>query len=218
VLSRDSSGEVRVWSTQSGSLLHVVNVGPDESPVAAAFGPGGATLATISQVKEPPALRARVWDAESWKERAPAQDSSAGAFYSAYCPDGLHSVFTWERDAAEMVLLNDKPRRRTFRSGRGVRTHSVSIHVRSGRLLMGADDGTTTVFDIQTAQPIIAIPGHRNAVRATTFAPDGRTFATCSDDGTAQVYLTSVPDLVELAERRLPANLSSDERKELVRN
>jgi WD40 repeat protein len=63
------------------------------------------------------------------------------------------------------------------------------------RLLVaaGGDDGAVWVLDPRGLARVAERPGHEGSVRALAFAPDGRTFATASFDGTVLIWESPAP-------------------------
>lgn len=44
------------------------------------------------------------------------------------------------------------------------------------------------VWNRETEQPLVTLTGHRGAIRAVRFSPDGTLIATASEDGTARIW------------------------------
>ncbi|MGB7085539.1 MAG: hypothetical protein WBD47_08295, partial [Phormidesmis sp.] len=68
-------------------------------------------------------------------------------------------------------------------------------------------DGTARVWDSQSGQEIAKL-NHDSSVNAVSFSPDGRTVATASADGTAQIRYVFTQDVLTQACARLTRNLT----------
>jgi eukaryotic-like serine/threonine-protein kinase len=56
------------------------------------------------------------------------------------------------------------------------------------KLLMGSRSGAVAVWDVQTAEKLIDMPGHAGSVVAVAYAPNGKTMASASGDKTIKIW------------------------------
>jgi hypothetical protein len=66
----------------------------------------------------------------------------------------------------------------------GPRWHSVSIN----GLLVGAEGGAITQYDLRTLEPIAVLPGARGEVNSLQWSDDERVLLAASNDQTVSVY------------------------------
>jgi RNA polymerase sigma factor (sigma-70 family) len=74
--------------------------------------------------------------------------------------------------------------------------------------LVGDLDGSVRFFDAHGGRLLLRLEGHRGRVRAITFAPDGRRFATLSDDDTVLVW--DLAEVLRKMDRPKPAALTPE--------
>jgi WD40 repeat protein len=68
----------------------------------------------------------------------------------------------------------------------------------AGLLAIGAADGSAGVWRTSTGQEIVSFRGPQAAVSSLSFAPDGRTVAAVSVDGTANIWRSGGPELATI--------------------
>lgn len=69
----------------------------------------------------------------------------------------------------------------------------ASLHPSGDRFVAGGSDVEVKIFDSSTGVELESLKGHHGPVRCVRFAPDGKTFATGSEDGTIRIWDTSAP-------------------------
>ena len=74
-------------------------------------------------------------------------------------------------------------------------------------------DGTARIFDLSGLMTDV-IPTGGSPVRGVAVSPDRRRIATASEDRRARLFVVSVEELEELAERRSIRELTDEERSQ----
>lgn len=110
---------------------------------------------------------------------------------------------------AERTLISivyNAPRRQ-FVSTHGA-INSIVILPLDSRAVTGNSDGTLTVWDIASGQPVQDLTGHTDAVNQVAISPDGQLLASASEDGTVIVWnvLTLQPVLTFQGHNTSPVN------------
>jgi WD40 repeat protein/serine/threonine protein kinase len=173
---------VRTWDAATGKELtcrphasHVVSVAfsPDGKTLAAGCGDGTITL---------------------WETDPPPSDvvlSHGGSVFSlAFTPDGRTLVSSgaaptklW--DVAMRQLRDVAPMEWTQgMSGEDISPDAMTHFIQS----VGQKGCTLTLYDLTTWRPGPVLRGHPAGVVAVAYAPDGKTIATASHDGTAIIW------------------------------
>lgn len=67
----------------------------------------------------------------------------------------------------------------------------ASLHPSGDRFVAGGSDLWVRVFDFQTGEQLELNKGHHGPVRCLRYTPDGRHYATGSEDGTIRVWVTA---------------------------
>ncbi|MFZ0157760.1 MAG: WD40 repeat domain-containing protein, partial [Kineosporiaceae bacterium] len=104
-----------------------------------------------------------------------------------YAPDG-RSIVTVSSGPDRVWDASTGRIRRTIAAGGHGMAMSAAFSPDSGVLVLGRLDGSVTVQDAVTGNPLCTFTGHRDAVDGIVYAPDGRTLATASLDGTARIW------------------------------
>ena len=81
-----------------------------------------------------------------------------------------------------------------------------------GRLVLtGGDDSTARLWEVETGRELSVLRGHEGMIEWAAFSPDGRRVVTAAEGGTVRWDLIDFGELLELAESRLPVNLTPEE-------
>ena len=184
IASGDARGQVKLWDVASGD--RTAAYGDDVHGIGSlAFSPDGTILAAGS-------AGLAMWDL------ATGTSILAGQF-----PDAVHAVSFTPDGTALALARADRETLSIWKVPPGTDRAALSIEypayaysaafspdgsiVVSGTLVIGNVD-LLEVRDVATGTLIATLEGHGGTIGSLAFSPDGSTFASGSEDGTAQVW------------------------------
>jgi len=192
-VSRDSS--IRAWDTGSGRQLWTASSGGHGFAVTVCS-PNGSTVATASWFRD----KARgvvglikLFDAHSGKEKWSAEFgvkptlglafSSSGRYLAAGNWDGQVGVWDLQQPTKAPAIL-DFSDRNDYTA-----IDDIAFHPTNDSILAAASKcGEPRIWNTQTGKRIAELRGHRQAVMAIAFSPDGRRIYTGGDEGVLHVW------------------------------
>ncbi|MEA2443151.1 MAG: hypothetical protein QOJ12_443, partial [Thermoleophilales bacterium] len=174
----------------------------------AALSPDGRLVATavLSPI-------ARIWDARTGGLRGEVRGDRKGI-----------EAFSWRPDSAKLALAGGKEAR-IVDAGQSPRLTRVLASARDwvfstrwsadgGRLVTASNDGTATVFDMQTGNKLFDLRGHGNSVNSAEFVGSTYKVVTGSSDGTVRLWDTGTGrELSRLGDWALEAAYSPKDRR-----
>jgi WD40 repeat protein len=182
-----------LWDTATGQLVRQFPLGDFASGLA--FTPDGTTLASSNHERT-----VCLWDTATGKEKLKFPGGGDGA---AFSPDA-RMLATWEqrpsngmdRTKASLSLFDAQSGKRRF-TVEGAGGHAAFSP--DGRLLAAVTDDRQTLglWEACSGKEVCRFGGHERRpdwglahckVNDVSFAPDGRTLASSSDDGTVLVW------------------------------
>ena len=185
VLAETSDTTVQVWSVTSGKeILRLKQL--DKDPGSVNFSPDGRELFTVDKFG-----RAIFWSRATGRQTEalgelwePGTVSLLSAFYS---PDGSQIMIIGYPGFAGIY-----PR---HKNGNGKGSWSRNIGCTAGAfspdgqgVLAGYLDGSVTLLDGKTGEPIRHFFGHTEGISAVAFSRDGREIAAGAEDGTVWLW------------------------------
>jgi WD40 repeat protein len=184
-------GSVKLWDAivyqEKAAVRHeqVVN--------AVGFSPDGKTLATASSDQT-----IKLWDVATGKKRASLRGHQAAVMCLAFGPDGKtlatagwdFSIKLWDVAKAEEVatLVGHLAEVRALAFSPDGKTLASAGGVALGDPLGRAESDELKLWDVAKRQEQTSLQGHKSAIFAVTFAPDGKTLATGSWDETVMLW------------------------------
>jgi len=192
LVTGSNDGSVRIWDTQTGDLLNVVEGNLGEVR-AVAFSPNGRRLAVGHKG------RVSMWDAgghsrvwQHWNEQSiPAL---------AFTPDGnlLVGVNFFLSSNKGQPYLRNAETAATSEVGAAVTALSVVACASTGQLAWAGEEGIVRLYDPGTSRHLVAGQGqgHSGAVLGMAFSPDGTILATSSRDRRVLLWDTASGELL----------------------
>ena len=208
--SRD--GRVKVWDVKSGGVLRDMQV-QDEQFVSLAFSPDGKSLVAGNIAGE-----VTLWNLVNglslgtWLVHQDAVEDLAfnaqGTLLATVGDDGIINVLD--------VTNNMSPKSRFTETGGTL--YSVTFSPDGKSLLAGGVDGIAHIFDVEQVQSTINLYGNTDRIFGAVYSPDGSRIVTAGGDGTLRGFVTSVEELVALANERLASNITPEQCLEVSEN
>ena len=87
----------------------------------------------------------------------------------------IYSTSTWRKQSTVMTLPQ-------------VQISALAFSPDGSRLAIGAEDGTSSVWSVDTKQELVSYDGPTAAITSIAFMPDGDSVLTASDDGVARIW------------------------------
>ncbi|KAF8725293.1 WD40 repeat-like protein, partial [Rhizoctonia solani] len=175
-----SSGDVRVWSVQGGTIIHELAKVHSDWIRSIAFSPSGSKLLTASADGT-----VYAWDPQSgygdpWLFGRHQQDARSVVL----SPDGTRAISSSEDRTVKLwnALHSTSSASQPWKAPTKI-VWSVAVSPDGSRIAAASGDHTIYMFSIHdgtaTLEPLVA---HTNAIYSVTFSHDGRYIASGGDD------------------------------------
>ena len=201
-VSRDSS--VRSWDAGSGRQFWTAPSG-GHGFAETACSPDGSTVAVASWFRDKErgvVGLVKLLDAGTGKEKWSAEFgvkpilglafSSSGRYFAAGNWDGQVGVWDVQQPAKAPAVL-DFSDRNDYTA-----IDDIAFHPTNDSILAAASKcGEPRIWNTQTGKRIAELRGHRQAVMAIAFSPDGRRLYTGGDEGVLHVWIAESGNLSE---------------------
>jgi WD40 repeat protein/serine/threonine protein kinase len=174
----DVGGGVKLWSSETGELLHELQ-GHTQCVSSVAFSPDGARILTGSRDST-----ARLWSAETGETLGILNHESL-VWDVAFPSDGTHlltetaeGIHTWSAQTLEIVSKIEFDQRIT----------RATLDTQ-GPLALAADgDHIVRIWSVQTGEPVGVPMKHESQVLTSRFSPDGTRVLTGTEDGEVRMW------------------------------
>lgn len=185
-----SSNRIWLWATATGKLVQTIE-GQAESVSAVTFSPDGKSLISGSHDG-----MVRIWDVATGKEQRRISNGKGWVEQVALSPDG-RTIAVWNGETSQAIHLVDA------RTGEKVRTlevapeqpgvlatlHSLCFSP-DGKTLYAASGTHLSIlrWDTATGSALASIGKHDGGLNGLAVAPDGRSLAVVTMDGTLYLW------------------------------
>lgn len=183
----DTGGGVRLWSSESGNLLHDLE-GHTSGVFAAKFSADGKLLLTGSGDRT-----ARVWSVHTGETLAVLKhDDDRLGWFGFHTDDAQvvtnfeSGIQTWSIETGELV--------RSLKCG-----HPIALGP-GGRFALARKDGQLSIWSVETGQKVGNPLQHESRLNEITFSPDGTRVLTGTATGKVRMWSTETGGLCWTAE------------------
>lgn len=206
-------GTLRLWDAGNGEQLYLFDQNEREVE-RVTFSPDGRWLASAGLDGT-----ARLFDVTSKEQLGVVSGHDAWLLGVAFSPDGGRLATTGNDGLVKVWDVTDPraPQELWTLSGHQGEVWSAAFSPDGQQLATISFDGMVKVWDVRDGQETASASreilslGPSNDGHDVAFSPDGRFLAATSASGLVRVYVTSVEDLMSLAQSRVTRTLTADE-------
>ena len=188
IATGSEDGTAKIWDAVTGKELLAFQADTEGWVNSVAYSPDGKLLATAGDDK-----LAHLWDVSTGEEVLTLEGQSEWIVKIAFSPDGTRlaalsadgTLKVWDLTTAE-ELLSVHEESDEFEAAWVTFNPDGSKIATAGT--EGQQRGWASIWDAETGQKIMTLPGHGPAVRSVVFSPDGAHIVTANEDRTATVW------------------------------
>ena len=189
------SGEIRVWDSQTRTLIHKL-VGHSDSVYSLAFSPDDSTLASSSYDR-----KIKLWDVRSGEELKTLEEHNGPVFSIGFTPDGTRLVSA-SGDGTVKVWSPQTGARLDTLSGAVGALYSVAVDP-SGRELAAAGEDRTIRIWVRNEDGWTldrSALAHGGTITRLLYSRDGRHLVSTATDRLVRVFETKTLERVSQRE------------------
>jgi WD40 repeat protein len=189
----DEVGQVKLWNPLTGDLVRAIDA--HSTPVhALAFSSDGQTLVSAAGDSQSQGNgEVKFWDVASGKLKGELEKHPRAVWSIAFAPKSSWLATACGDGGIRIYDVNSRKLLHTIRNMSGIRTVAFSP---DGALLaaghMANNDPKIRLWETDTWRERATLSGHSGSVYSVRFAPDGKTLASASRDGSVKIW--NVPD------------------------
>jgi WD40 repeat protein/transcriptional regulator with XRE-family HTH domain len=181
-------GTAKIWDTASGKELLTLQTAAQGAVNSVAFSPDGKLLAagTDSGIT-------RIWNVSTGEELRNLNGHLDAVVHVAFSPDGSR-LATASFDGTSKVwdVTTGKELLSLREESPGFQVYWVNFSPDGSKLATsgteGSQRGWASIWDVNTGQKTMTLPGHGPNTRSVAFSPDGTRIVTSNEDRTATVW------------------------------
>ena len=189
------SGEIRVWDSQTRTLIHQLE-GHSDSVYSLAFSPDGSTLASSSYDR-----KIKLWDVRSGEELRTLEEHNGPVFSICFLPDGAQLVSASGDGTVKVWSPQTGERLDTLSAAVGA-LYSVAVDP-SGRELAAAGEDRTIRIWVRNEEGWTvdrSALAHGGTITRLLYAQDGKYLVSTATDRLVRVFETKTLERVSQRE------------------
>ncbi len=181
IASAGQDSSVRVWDTESGTLIRVLE-GHTSWVRSLCFGPDPGQLSSAGDDNT-----VRIWNTETGTQLHTLRGHRDRVHSVAFSPDGSRIASAGETGVLKIWLVASGEETSSFRA-HDQTVYSASFSPDGKRIATASWDGTAQIFNADAGTAIFTLQGHRGPVYDVAFSPNGRLLATTGKDETVRIW------------------------------
>jgi WD40 repeat protein len=198
-----SGNNARIWDTQSGKELHIIQGYKDSESLSAHFSPDGKQI-VISEIPygmwdtvhlRPGARReiiVRLLDADTGKELQKLDDINrivALSVFSRFSPD-KKKIVTTSSDGTAKILDAETQKELQKLVGHAKEACFATFSPDGKKIVTTSYDHTARIWDTESGKELQKLEGHTSVVWSAAFSADGKKVVTAgaNKDNTARIW------------------------------
>ena len=199
IASSGSDDTVRIWDTESGEALAVLE--HDGSIKRMVLSPDGEHLLTLSIIRGSyKDFRLRVWDLINGEILA-RLDHDDWIYEVDWLLDGEQIIYRDQSTTRVWDITNDKLLVILEHGNSG---NAVDWSPDGELIATGGEDSSVRIWNVSSGEPMVVLEGHSNEVYTVAWSPDGSRLLSGSryDDGKVQVWDLESEEIIWSGDRR----------------
>ena len=190
----------------SGRVIRVLRE-PEFSLFEARFSPDGRLVATLAATDQFAESHVTVWD---W-ERGEVVRTISAVSGVTFDPSGSRIAMGGATGLVEIWDVESGSRVVELHGPPGGASGDFVFSPDGSRVAVPHTDGTVRLFDADTGAQRLVLPGFGCTISQVDFSPDGTKLATTSPCGGLRIWALDIDDLLEIARREVPRELTDEE-------
>lgn len=181
IVSAGSDGTVRVWSSDGGTEILVLN-GHEGRVWSAQFSPDGTQIVSAGDDGT-----VRVWPSDGSQEALVLNGHEDFVRSAQFSHDGTRIVSA-SADGTVRIWASDESGETLVLEGHEFGVYSAQFSSDGSQIVSASDDGTVRVWASDGGGELLVLNGHEGPVFSAQFSNDGSRIVSAGDDGTVRVW------------------------------
>ncbi|OKH38162.1 hypothetical protein NIES2119_11455 [[Phormidium ambiguum] IAM M-71] len=181
--------QIKVWSSQTGELLHNLP-GHTKAVNSLSISPDGLILASGSDDE-----KIKLWNLHTATLMQTLTEHSRDVNAVAISPDGQMLVSGGDDRTIKLWRLKNGLPIRTLFAAAGM-IKAIAIHPKGLFIATGGLDNQIKLWKLATGELVNTLNGHFNSVYAVAFSSDGQLLASASKDKTVKLWNVQTGELI----------------------